>query len=77
MSYTGELIAVATVFCWTISIQLFEAVSKRVGAVQINFLKLICAMIFFASLLFYRHGYIIPVDFPVHAWIYIYFQVLP
>jgi drug/metabolite transporter (DMT)-like permease len=71
MFFTGELIAIATVLCWTISIQLFEAASKKVGATQINFLKLVFALVFFASLLFYRHGYIIPVDFPFNAWIYL------
>ncbi|MCK5686716.1 DMT family transporter [bacterium] len=71
MAYTGELIAVATVLCWTVSIQLFEVASKRAGASEINFLKMICAIILYAALLFWKHGYIIPLDFPAHAWFYL------
>ncbi|MCP4721029.1 MAG: DMT family transporter [Desulfobacteraceae bacterium] len=71
MVYTGELIAVATVLCWTISIQFFEAASKRVGAAPVNIIRLACALVLFGCFLFFRHGYILPVNFPAHAWIYL------
>ena len=71
MPYTGELIAISTVLCWTVSIQFFEAASKRVGATPVNIIRLTCAIIFFGFFLFFRHGYILPVDFPAHAWIYL------
>ena len=71
MPYTGELIAITTVLCWTISIQFFEAASKRVGATPVNIIRLTCAVIFFGIFLFFKHGYILPVDFPAHAWFYL------
>ena len=71
MPYTGELIAITTVFCWTISVQFFEAASKRVGAIPVNIIRLTVALILFSLLLFFRHGYIIPVHFPTHAWFYL------
>jgi drug/metabolite transporter (DMT)-like permease len=71
MHYTGELIAIATVFCWTISVQFFEAASKRVGAIPVNIIRLTVALILFSLLLFFRHGYILPVHFPAHAWFYL------
>jgi drug/metabolite transporter (DMT)-like permease len=71
MSYTGELIAITTVLCWTVSIQFFEAASKRVGATPVNIIRLTCAVIFFGIFLFFKHGYILPVDFPAHAWFYL------
>jgi len=71
MPYTGELIAIATVLCWTISVQFFEAASKRVGATPVNIIRLTVALILFSLLLFFRHGYIFPVNFPVHAWFYL------
>ncbi len=71
MVYTGELIAVATVLCWTISIQFFEAASKKVGATPVNIIRLTCALIFFGIFLFFKHGSILPIDFPTHAWIYL------
>ena len=71
MPYTGELIAIATVLCWTISVQFFEAASKRVGATPVNIIRLTVALILFSLLLFFRHGYIFPVNFPAHAWFYL------
>ena len=71
MPYTGELIAITTVFCWTISVQFFEAASKRVGAIPVNIIRLTVALILFSLLLFFRHGYILPIHFPAHAWFYL------
>jgi len=71
MSWTGELIAIATVFCWTTSVQFFEAASKRVGATPVNIIRLTVALMLFSLLLFFRHGYIFPVNFPARAWFYL------
>jgi len=71
MPYIGELIAITTVFCWTISVQLFEAASKRVGTTPVNIIRLTVALFLFSLLLFFRHGYILPVHFPAHAWFYL------
>jgi len=71
MPYTGELIAISTVFCWTIAVQFFEAASKRVGATPTNIIRLTVALILFSLLLFVRHGYILPVHFPARAWFYL------
>ena len=71
MPYTSELIAIATVLCWTISVQFFEAASKRVGATPVNIIRLTVALILFSLLLFFRHGYILPVNLPPHAWFYL------
>ncbi|MDY6792096.1 MAG: DMT family transporter [Thermodesulfobacteriota bacterium] len=71
MPWTGELIAIATVLCWTISVQFFEAASNRVEATPVNIIRLTVALILFSLLLFFRHGYIIPVTFSVRAWFYL------
>ncbi|MBT3388765.1 MAG: DMT family transporter [Desulfobacula sp.] len=71
MPWTGELIAIGTVFCWTISIQFFEAASKRIGAIAVNIIRLTSALILFSLFLFYRQGHILPVQFPAHAWFYL------
>jgi len=71
MPWTGELIAITTVLCWTISVQFFEAASKRVGATPVNVIRLTVALMLFSLLLFFRHGYIFPVNFPAHAWFYL------
>jgi len=71
MLWTGELIAIGTVFCWTISVQFFEAASRRIGATAVNIIRLTVALILFGFLLSFRQGQILPVHFPVHAWFYL------
>ena len=71
MPWAGELIAITTVFCWTISVQFFEAASKRVGATPVNIIRLTVALMLFSLLLFFRYGYIFPVNFPLSAWFYL------
>jgi drug/metabolite transporter (DMT)-like permease len=71
MTYTGELIAMATVLCWTMSVQFFEAASRRVGATPVNIIRLTFALILFTLLLLIRNGFLIPLHFSTHAWIYL------
>ncbi len=71
MPFIGESIAIITVLCWTISIQFFEAASKRAGAVPVNIIRISVALLLFSILLFFRNGYIIPLHFPIHAWVYL------
>jgi drug/metabolite transporter (DMT)-like permease len=71
MPWIGELIALTTVLCWTISVQFFEAASKRVGSTPVNIIRLTVALVLFSVFLFFRHGYILPVQFPARAWFYL------
>ncbi|MFH0782696.1 MAG: DMT family transporter [Pseudomonadota bacterium] len=70
-SYIGEAIALATVLCWTISVQFFAAASREVGAVPVNIIRLTVALALFGSLLWWRDGFPVPLHFPLHAWIYL------
>jgi drug/metabolite transporter (DMT)-like permease len=71
MPYTGELIALTTVLCWTVSVQFFEAASKRVGATSVNIIRITIALILFSTYLYIKNGYLIPLEFPIRAWFYL------
>ncbi len=71
MTYIGELIAISTVLCWTMSAQFFEAASKRVGATPVNIIRITFALSLFSVLLLIRNGFPIPLHFSAHAWIYL------
>lgn len=71
MNSTGAIIALLTVLFWTLSVQLFEAASKRVGSTSVNIIRLGIAFFLFCIILFIKDGYIIPSYFPVRAWIYL------
>ena len=71
MPYTGELLAFTTVLCWSISVQFFEAASKRVGPIPVNIIRIVTALALFGLLLMVRDGTMIPADFPLRAWFYL------
>lgn len=71
MPYTGELIAIVTVLCWTVSVQFFEAAAKRVGSTPVNIIRITTALVLFGIYLFFKNGYLIPLDFPLEAWIFL------
>ncbi len=71
MPFTGELIAICTVLCWTVSVQLFESASKKVGATPVNIIRLTTALALFSIMMMIRHGTILPLHFPAHAWFYL------
>ena len=45
-SYIGELAALATAICWTLSPIAFEYSGKEVGSLSVNYIRLIIAFIF-------------------------------
>jgi len=69
--FLGETLAIATVCCWTLSIQFFGTASKLVGATSMNIIRLAVAVLLFSTFLFVRDGSIVPIHFPLHAWIYL------
>lgn len=71
MPFTGEIIAIATVLCWTVSVQFFGAAAKAVGSVPVNIIRLFVALILFSLFLFFRDGVLVPLDFPVRAWVFL------
>jgi len=71
MPFVGEALAVATVLCWTLSVQFFAAASRQVGSTPVNIIRLSLALLFFSLLLLIRDGSLLPLDFPTSAWLYL------
>ncbi len=71
ISYIGELAAFGTALCWTFGSQFFEAAGKRVGTLSVNLIRLLLALLLFCTLSLFTKGNLFPVDFPMHAWIWL------
>lgn len=71
ISYIGELAAFGTALCWTFGSQFFEAAGKRVGTLSVNLIRLLLALLLFCILSLFTRGNLFPVDFPLHAWIWL------
>ena len=64
----GELAALGTAVCWTITAISFEAAGKRVGSLTVNLLRLVIAVLFFSIYTLILSGSPVPVDAPASAW---------
>ncbi len=71
MNHTGELAALATAFCWTVTGMAFESASKRVGSLSVNLIRLVFACVFLMVFTWFSRGLPLPTDASAHNWIWL------
>lgn len=64
----GELAALATAFCWTITALAFETASRKVGSVAVNIIRLVMALVLLSLYSYLTRGMIFPIDADAHTW---------
>jgi drug/metabolite transporter (DMT)-like permease len=67
----GELAALATACCWTVTALSFESAGKRVGSLPVNLIRLLLALGLYAAFGFLRRGLPLPTDATAHAWLWL------
>lgn len=67
----GELAALATAFCWTISSISFENAGKKVGSLMVNYIKLLLGFLFVSLYSLVTRGIFLPIDATYHNWIWL------
>ncbi len=70
-SNLGELAALGTAFCWSMSATFFELSGKRVGSLTVNFIRLITGFLFVSIFTFFTRGNLLPVDATARHWIFL------
>lgn len=68
MQTLGQLAALGTAFCWTVTSLSFEAAGRRVGSLQVNLIRLAIAFLMFALWGAVFHGRVLPLDAGAHVW---------
>jgi drug/metabolite transporter (DMT)-like permease len=66
--HPGEIAALATAFCWTLTALAFEAAGRRIGSLAVNLLRLSLAALFLAAFCAVTRGLPFPSDAPPAAW---------
>ncbi len=70
-SHLGEIAALCTALCWTITSLSFESACKRIGSLVVNFIRLALAFLFLSISGWIFRGSAFPTDAPAHAWIWL------
>ncbi|MBW9154396.1 DMT family transporter [Clostridium estertheticum] len=73
-SHLGEMAALATALCWTITAVSFEAAGKKVGSISVNLIRLIIAFILISIYNLFSRGMILPIDASSSAWFWLTFS---
>jgi drug/metabolite transporter (DMT)-like permease len=71
VQYTGELAALFTAVCWTVTGLAFESAGKKVGSLAVNLLRLVIAFIFLTLYLKISRGMFFPIDAGRTQWIWL------
>ncbi len=67
----GELAALFTACCWTVTALAFESASRKVGSVAVNIIRLVMALVLLTLFSWIRRGVPLPVDASLHAWFWL------
>lgn len=68
MPYVGELTALLTALCWTLSSLCFASAGRRVGSLSVNLIRLSCAWLYLILYGALARGMPFPLDAPTRAW---------
>lgn len=64
----GEIAALATAACWTVSSLAFSAAGRRMGSLTLNLVRLVIAFFLITGICFVRRGMLLPFDAPLRTW---------
>jgi len=64
----GEIAALGTAFCWTITALSFESAGKRIGSLTVNIVRLGMASVLFVLYGWIVRGHALPIDVAPAAW---------
>lgn len=68
VAHSGELAALATAVCWTITAMAFESAGRRIGSLPVNLIRLVMAAVFLSAYCWIIRGLPFPTDASTHAW---------
>lgn len=75
-SHLGELAALATALCWTISAVAFESAGKKVGSISVNLIRLFIAFALISVFNLFTRGMMLPLDASGSTWLWLSFSGL-
>jgi drug/metabolite transporter (DMT)-like permease len=70
-SLTGQLFALGTACCWTITVLSFESAGKRVGSLAVNLIRLCLGFLFLGSYSLLTRGMFLPLDASSYTWFWL------
>lgn len=73
-SHLGEMAAIMTALCWTITAVTFETAGKKVGSISVNLIRLVIAFVLISIYNLVSRGMILPIDATASTWVWLTFS---
>ena len=70
-AHVGELAALGTAFCWTLTPLFFEVAGRRIGSLPVNLIRLILALLPLSLIAWAVRGQPLPLDASAHGWLWL------
>jgi drug/metabolite transporter (DMT)-like permease len=71
LHFSGEIAALLTAVCWTVTGLAFESAGKKVGSLAVNLIRLVLAFLFLTLYLRITRGMFFPSDAGPQQWIWL------
>jgi len=71
-AHLGEIAALITAISGTITALAFEAASKKIGSLAVNFIKLAVAFILIGVITLFTRGMFLPLDASISTWVWLF-----
>ncbi|MDO0823555.1 DMT family transporter [Desulfosporosinus nitroreducens] len=71
-SHLGEIAALVTALCWTITAVAFESAGKRVGSISVNLIRLVIALFLISVFNLFTRGMMLPLDASGSTWFWLF-----
>jgi drug/metabolite transporter (DMT)-like permease len=68
MEINGQLVALGTALCWTLTALFFEAAGRRIGSLALNLLRLLLGLVMLCFYTLVRFGSPLPLQAPLSVW---------
>lgn len=70
-AHFGEIAALTTAICWTVTAVCFESASKKVGSLSVNFIRLLIAFALLGTFTMFTRGMFLPFDATGSNWLWL------
>jgi len=74
ISHPGEIAALLTAACWTVTAMSFERAGKQIGSQPLNLIRLVLGLFFLTIFMWIYRGLPFPADASVHSWVWLSFS---
>ncbi|MFZ5354508.1 MAG: DMT family transporter [Bacillota bacterium] len=71
-SHIGQLAALGTAVCWTLTGVAFESAGKKIGSLAVNILRLLVAFLLLSIYNYFTRGLALPVDATASNWTWLF-----